>query len=221
MFENSKDIVEGDLIFPDDGDLQAADEESQYHNFDDFLNENSFRLVYLINNFMLPQIVSMMNGEINLQPDYQRRLRWDKKKKSKLIESLLLNIPIPSIFFFETKAAKYEVVDGQQRLNAISEFFKDELVLTGLEIVKPLNGLNYSNCPPVVLQQLDRSSISTTMLLLESDILKNKSKSFTKLDARRVLFDRLNTGGQKLNPQEVRNAIYGGNFNDALIEPKP
>ena len=218
MLDNSNDFIEGNLILPNEGDSQVADEESQYDDFDDFLNENSFRLVYLVNQFMLPQIVSMVHEKINLQPEYQRRLRWDRKKKSKLIESLLLNVPIPSLFFFETKAAKYEVVDGQQRLNAISEFFNDELVLTGLEIVKPLNGKSYSNCPSIVLQQLDRSSISTTMLLLESDMLKKRSKSFTKLDARRVLFDRLNTGGQKLNPQEVRNAIYGGHFNDALIE---
>ena len=220
MLEYSENSAESGLIVTNDEDTESVDEESQYHNFDEFLNENSFRLVYLVNNFLLPQILSMVNENtaITLQPEYQRRLRWDNKKKSKLIESLLLNVPIPSLFFFETKAAKYEVVDGQQRLNAISDFFNNKLVLTGLEIVKPLNGLSFSNCPSIVLQQLERSTISATMLLLESDILKNKSKSFSKLDARRILFDRLNTGGLKLNPQEIRNAIYGGNFNDALIE---
>ena len=220
MLQNSGNQVEVELVETEDEDSQVADEESQYDNFDEFLNENSFRLVYLINNFLLPQMLSMVNNSdaLEMQPEYQRRLRWDNKKKSKLIESLLLNVPIPSLFFFETTAAKYEVVDGQQRLNAISEFFNNKLVLTGLEIIKPLNGLNYSKCPSIVLQQLERSTISATVLLLESDMLKNKSVSFSKLDARRILFDRLNTGGQKLNPQEIRNAIYGGNFNNALIE---
>ena len=220
VLENSGNFTEGDLIDTYYEDFQFVDEESQYNSFDEFLNENSFRLVYLVNSFLLPQIVSMVKDKatINLHPEYQRRMRWDNKKKSKLIESLLLNIPIPSLFFFETKAAMYEVVDGQQRLNAISEFFSNKLILNGLEIVRPLNGLSFANCPSIVLQQLERSTISATTLLMESDMLKNKSKSFTKLDARRILFDRLNTGGQKLNPQEIRNAIYGGNFNNALIE---
>ncbi len=187
---------------------------------DEFLAQSSFRIVYQTNNFFLPQIWEMIKkGEaINLRPEYQRRLRWTNAQKSKLIESLLLNIPIPPVFFYEADAARYEVMDGQQRLNAIRDFFAGDFQLSGLKVLTPLNGLRYPRCPPRVKRTLDRATISAIVLLMESDTERAGKEGRTITDIRRLVFDRLNTGGQQLNAQEIRNALNPGPLNKRIIE---
>ena len=187
---------------------------------DDFFSKHAFRVVYQTNNFLLPQINSLVkNGEIlNIRPEYQRRLRWATPQKSRLIESLLLNIPIPPIFLYETAGARYEVMDGQQRLNAIKEYLEGDFVLSGLQVLSPLNGLRYGKAPPRIKRALDRANLSAIVLLLESDSERGDDNKFTIVDIRRFIFDRLNTGGTKLNAQEIRNAIFPGEFNKAIIE---
>ena len=207
------------IDFGNDGEPEIAQENLGQIDPDKFLAQNAFRVVYQSNNFFLPQIKQMIKSEdtINLHPEYQRRLRWTNRQKSNLIESFLLNIPIPPIFFYENDAAKYEVMDGQQRMNAIFEFFAEELCLSGLKVLTPLNGLKYSDCPPRVTRTLDRASISVIILLMESEIKKSAQNKLSKADIRRFVFDRLNTGGTKLNPQEIRNALNPGPFNEAII----
>ena len=185
---------------------------------DEFFAKNAFRIVYQTNNFFLPQLRDIIDrGEVlNLRPEYQRRLRWKGAQKSRLIESLLLNIPIPPVFLYESDAARYEVMDGQQRLNAVQEFMAGDFALSNLQVLQPLNGLRYSRCPPRIKRALDRSTLSAIVLLLESELASGSAISIA--DIRRFVFDRLNTGGTRLNPQEIRNAIYPGNFNRALVE---
>jgi len=187
---------------------------------DEFLSKNSFRIIYQTNNFFLPQIRDMIEKReaINLRPEYQRRLRWSNAQKSKLIESLLLNIPVPPVFFYEADAAQYEVMDGQQRLNAIRDFFAGDFTLTGLKVLKPLNGLRYTKCPPRVKRTLDRATISAIVLLMESDAERQAEALFSITDIRRLVFDRLNTGGRQLNAQEIRNALNPGPLNRCVIE---
>jgi hypothetical protein len=187
---------------------------------DEFFAKNAFRIVYQTNNFFLPQIKDLIDkGEVlNLRPEYQRRLRWSTAQKSKLIESLLLNIPVPPIFLYESEAARYEVMDGQQRLNTVREFIAGDFALTALPVLRPLSGLRYSRCPPRIKRALDRASLSAIVLLLESETDKAAQDRLTLTDIRRFIFDRLNTGGTKLNPQEIRNAINPGNFNKLIIE---
>ena len=189
-------------------------------NPDDFFANSAFRMIYQTNNFFLPQIRDLIDrGEVlNLRPAYQRRLRWTVPQKSKLIESLLLNIPVPPIFLYESNEARYEVMDGQQRLNSVREFIAGDFALSGLPILTPLNGLRYSRCPPRVRRALDRASLSAIVLLLESETVESSSRILTLTDIRRFIFDRLNTGGTKLNPQEIRNALNPGVFNETLIE---
>jgi Protein of unknown function DUF262 len=186
---------------------------------DDFFAKNAFRIVFQTNNFFLPQISDLINkGEVlNLRPEYQRRLRWSTSQKSKLIESLLLNIPIPPVFLYESDAARYEVMDGQQRLNAVKEFISGDFALTSLTVLKPLNGIRYSRCPPRIKRALDRASLSAIVLLLESSS-ENADNQLSMTDVRRFIFDRLNTGGTKLNPQEIRNALNPGPLNRIIVE---
>lgn len=197
----------------------AADAATAPVDPDEFFAKNAFRIVYQTNNFFLPQIRDLIDkGEVlNLRPEYQRRLRWSTPQKSRLIESLLLNIPIPPVFLYESDAARYEVMDGQQRLNSVREFIGGGFALTGLQVLKPLNRLRYIRCPPRIKRALDRASISAVVLLLESEPASRRSANLSLTDIRRFIFDRLNTGGTKLNFQEIRNAIYPGHFSEALI----
>lgn len=198
---------------------EVAGAEQASQDPDEFFAKNAFRIVYQTNNFFLPQIRDLVDkGEVlNLRPEYQRRLRWSSAQKSKLIESLLLNIPVPPVFLYESDAARYEVMDGQQRLNAVREFVAGDFALTSLPVLKPLNGLRYNRCPPRIKRALDRANLSAIVLLLESEAGKNQAR-LTLTDIRRFIFDRLNTGGIKLNPQEIRNALNPGPFNKAIID---
>src|SRR5580658_1765130 len=108
--------------------------------------ETAFGLTQERNDFLLPQIIDFVQQKkwINLRPEYQRRLVWDVKKRSAFIESLLLNIPIPTLFLFEHELSRYEVMDGQQRINAVTEFYADNYALAGLEEWTELNGITHS-----------------------------------------------------------------------------
>ena len=148
-----------------------------------------------------------------LTPDYQRRITWDNKKRSKLIESLIINIPIPPIFLYEYDYDKYEVMDGLQRLMAIIDFYKNEYKLSGLEEWKELEGKKYKDLPEKIREGIDRRQLQVITLLKESAASEERADKI-----KRLVFERLNTGGVKLMPQEIRNAIYNGIGNDMCQE---
>jgi len=175
--------------------------------------ETAVRIVVQRNDFLLPNLIDMMtvHKTVNVSPFYQRRLRWDIKKKSLLIESFLVNIPVPPVFLYETEFAQYEVMDGQQRLSSIRQFFANEFDLQGLELLQELEGRRYHELPGVVRAGLDRRSLAAIVLLKESSDTEDQS-----LRLRQKVFERLNTGGVRLNAQEVRNSLQAGRFNELL-----
>jgi hypothetical protein len=179
-------------------------------------DETAFRLSQERNDFLLPQITEFVRGNkwLNLRPEYQRRLVWDVGKRSRFIESLLLNVPIPPVFLYEWELGRYEVMDGQQRLNAVVEFYDNGFALKGLERWTELAGYRYRDLPDTLQRGLDRRRLSATVLLVD----RPKSESPQHSDVRKLVFDRLNTGGLQLNPQELRNCLYDGPFNRLLIE---
>lgn len=174
----------------------------------------AFRVIYQTNSFLLPQIQSLIEeGEvINIRPEYQRRSRWTNKKKSQLIESLLLNVPIPPLFFYESDLARYEVMDGQQRTNAVADFLNNGFALTGMEKLSFLNRKRYRDLTPRVRRSLERASLSAVVLLQES-----KADVEDPYVIRRYVFEKLNTGGEKLNAQELRNSLYRSEFNNLIV----
>jgi len=176
----------------------------------------AFRLTQERNDFLLPQVLDFVKTErwINLRPEYQRRLVWDVQKRSLFIESLLLNVPIPQIFLYEWELGRYEVMDGQQRLNAVVDFYENGYQLKGLDRWAEINGLRYRDLPETLKRGLSRRRLSATVLLIESGLSDQEQRD----DIRRLVFERLNTGGQQLNAQELRNCIYAGPFNQMLIE---
>lgn len=176
----------------------------------------AFRLTQERSDFLLPQVRDFVNQKkwINLRPEYQRRTVWDDAKRSLFIESLLLNVPIPPIFLYEQDLSRYEVMDGQQRLNAIIDFYENSFALKGLERWAQINGWRYSELPETLKRGLDRRRISATVLLVGSG--EGSDQQPDKSDVRKLVFERLNTGGQPLNGQELRNCLYAGNFNDLI-----
>lgn len=164
--------------------------------------------------YPLSTIKDMFNGrDYILNPDFQRRLRWDSVKQSKLIESFIINVPIPPIFLYEKEYSVYEVMDGLQRITAIKEFYEDKYALEGLEIWPELNGKRYSSLPEQVRKGIDRRYISSIILLKET-----AKDHKTATDLKKLVFSRINSGGAKLEDQEYRNALYPGIFNTLTIE---
>ncbi len=153
-----------------------------------------------------------MELRYKLDPEYQRRHRWSVERKSRLIESFLMNVPVPPVFLYERDLARYEVMDGRQRLTALSEFYADQYALTGLQHWPDLDGRKYSQLPSKVRDGIDRRYISSVILLKETAASEEQA---TKL--KKIVFERLNSGGVKLGSQETRNAVYPGPLNSLCL----
>jgi hypothetical protein len=168
------------------------------------------------------ELVSMYKeGDFVINPDFQRLFRWEVGQKSKLIESLLLGIPIPSIFVFEREDGKWELVDGLQRISTILEFMGllrhpdtgKELPPSYLEGTKYLSSLEgvvwerSKRVPDIPINEQSELSKTHQLMIrrarLGVEILKKPSDNKTKYD----LFQRLNAGGTPANPQELRNCV--------------
>ena len=162
--------------------------------------------------------LSLVKGVFNapnyqLTPKYQRRITWDTKKRSKLIESFIMNVPVPPVFVYETEFNQYQVMDGLQRITAIIDFYSDKYELEELAQWSELNGKKYSQLPQKIKEGIDRRQLSVITLLKESS--KNPTQ---EEEMKKMVFERLNTGGVTLEDQEIRNALYGGVFNDLCID---
>lgn len=151
----------------------------------------------------------MEQNLIELNPGYQRRRVWkDNKRKSLLIESLMLRIPIPAFYFYENEDGKYQVIDGQQRLKTIKEFADGGFRLNGLEYLgKEYNKKKFKDLDTKYTQRIYRTQIAV-------NILDARSPKNVIYD----IFRRVNTGGANLNPQEMRNAICKQEVRDFLIK---
>lgn len=195
---------------PRDAKIKASDEEIEAK-----YDSKSERIVTETNREKLQNFYESLSrpNYMDPQPHYQRRKRWDNVRQSQLIESFLINIPIPPLFVYETKPNVYEVMDGQQRITAIKAFYSNELTLCGLERWPELNGRTYSKLPEKIRSGIDRRSISWITVLHESS--ESEDDAFA---IKQLVFERLNTGGIKLSHQEIRNALYSSPFNAALIE---
>jgi Protein of unknown function DUF262 len=167
------------------------------------------RLVVQSSDLSLGTISEMVDKKaIDIAPKYQRRERWGKVKQAALIESFLLNIPVPPIYLSEDEYGSYSVVDGKQRVTAIWLFLTDQLQLNALEDFKEINGLKYSELPLEMQNALSiRPYVRVISLLRQSD----PSLKFE-------VFIRLNRGGESMNPQELRNVAYQGNLNNKIYD---
>ncbi len=166
-------------------------------------------------------VYKIKEEEVILNPEFQREYRWDsadegdsnkedykKNKRSRLIESLLLNIPLPVIYLAETnKSQEYEVIDGQQRLQTLFDFLDDEFSLDNLAIRDDLNGKKFSELDEEDKAKINKRVLRTIVILNDSDP-----------DIKYEVFERLNLGSIPLTPQEIRNNTFRGSFNNLLKE---
>ena len=142
------------------------------------------------------------NGELIITPDYQRLFRWGEAKQSRFIESLILEMLIPPIFVIEVEDGVYELIDGLQRISSylhfrgknLKDMKEDFLTLQGCDIVKELNELTFHDLPKVLQIKIKRSFV-------RMEVIKKESEVALKYH----MFKRLNTGGELLSAQEIRN----------------
>lgn len=144
-------------------------------------------------------------------PDYQREFIWSAKQQSRFIESVMMNLPIPYLFAADVaygdRAGQMEIIDGSQRIRTLDNFLSNRLVLEGLTKLNLANGFKFSDLPAARQLRLKRKTLRMIELNKRADE-----------EARRELFDRLNTGGTKLEPIETRRGVYDGPFMRFITE---
>lgn len=190
-------------------DIEETDNQSEEVSPVNFLDKKQRELLTSTIDYNLEGLSNLISKRvIDLAPKYQRRFRWDDVRKSKLIESFLMNVPVPPIFLNEDDFGKYSVIDGKQRLSAIHEFITGKLSLKGLLVFKDLNDSNFFDLPIEFQNSLKiRATVRAIIILRQSD-----------KDIKYEVFQRLNTGGVKLNAQEIRNSAFPGLLNDKILD---
>lgn len=145
------------------------------------------------------------DGDLILDPIFQRRKVWDATRSSRLIESVILEVPLPVFYLAENSDGSNEVIDGQQRLNALFTFMNSEYSLKGLEARADLNGLTFKQLDKPTQKMIRGCALRVVLFKKESDE-----------NLRFEIFERLNTGAVPLNSQEIRNCVYRGSYNILL-----
>lgn len=148
---------------------------------------------YLVNKFK--------EDEFYIPLDYQRNFVWKEKDSSFFVESVLIGLPIPYMFFADAEDGRTEVVDGAQRMNALASFVKDELRLQDLEILTSVNGMVFSELPVEIRRRF--LNFSFRVVYLEEG---------TTVEVRQEIFRRINSSGMRLKAQEIRRGAMDGPF---------
>lgn len=145
------------------------------------------------------------DGDLIIDPEWQRNYVWNNTQASKLMESFLLNIPVPVVYFAKTKEEQYEVIDGLQRLTSIFNYLDNKYPLTSLDLLTDLKGKKFKELEKSLQSKLKKSTLRSFELSSDTDS-----------DIHFVVFERLNTGGTKLNDMEIRNCLFRGNLNNLI-----
>lgn len=147
--------------------------------------------------YSVRQILDMIKDqELDLAPDFQRELVWDDRRKARLIESILLRIPLPAFYFDADKQGRLSVIDGIQRLSAVRDFVDGKYALQSLEYLRHLENKKFAELEPVWTRRVQGTQII-------ANVIDPQTPAPVKFD----IFRRINTGGQALNTQELRHCI--------------
>lgn len=169
--------------------------------------EAQSKLVVQTADLPLGTLAEMVEGRaIDLQPGFQRRERWSVDKQSALVESFLLNVPVPPVYLAEELDGTYTAIDGKQRLRAIADFIFGRFKLRNLERLVDAEGLHFEDLPSEITNSLKlRPYLRVVTLLKQTDPLLKYE-----------VFLRLNRGGEALNAQEIRNVAFRGKLNERI-----
>lgn len=166
-------------------------------------------LVLQASDFSLQGLQEMVDGQIiDLRPKYQRRERWEVERQSELIESFLLNIPVPPIYLAEEEYGVYSIIDGKQRITAVSDYLNGVFQLKGLQAFPEINGARFRDLPKTLQNALKIRPYLRVYTLLKQSHPQLKYE----------VFIRLNRGGIQLNNQEIRNVAFRGLLNDMIYD---
>ncbi len=156
--------------------------------------------------------LQIQKGNINLDPQFQRREAWDESRQSKLIESILSGFPVPNVVLAEDQRqkGKYLVIDGKQRLASIANFLSNKLVLKNLAVRDDLNGMNLDALKTFFKQDVTHIENQT----IRTVVIRN----WPDENYLYTVFFRLNSGSLPLSPQELRKALHGGKLLDYIDE---
>ena len=170
--------------------------------------EQSKRIEFYITEYSVELLANKMrNGDFEV-PAYQREYTWEDERKTRFIESLLMGLPIPFLFFWESpETGKLEIVDGSQRLRTIEQFILGDFALGDLEELSLLTGFRFCDLPESRQRKVKNRSI-------RGIVLNEHVDEQSRFD----LFDRINTGSKVANTAEVRRGALGGPFLDLVIE---
>lgn len=160
-----------------------------------------------VTEFTVDYLVEQMRSEKYYVPEYQRNMVWSEKKQSEFIESVLIGLPIPFLFYYEDEHGRFEIVDGSQRLRTLQRFMDNELKLRDLDLLEPLNKLRYEDLTEARRQKLGNRSIRGIVLEEETDP-----------ETRTEMFRRINTGGRQANEAEIRRGSLPGLITDLILE---
>jgi hypothetical protein len=138
-------------------------------------------------------------------PSYQRQFIWSDTSRCNFIESILLGLPIPFMFFSDNDDGRYEIIDGAQRTSTLEQFVNNDLTLTGLEKLSSLEGFTFLDLP--VHYQRKFLGKTLRIIFLSED---------TSIEVRKDIFKRINSGGVEANPIEIRRGTHAGEFMDFI-----
>ncbi len=169
--------------------------------------ELSKRIDFYLTEYSVELLAKKMKDGEFVIPDYQRDDTWEEPRKSRFIESLLMGLPIPFLFFWERPDGKLEIVDGSQRLRTIQQFVDGQLTLGPLKELNKLERMCFVDLPESRQRKINNRSIRGIVLNEHADA-----------QARFDLFDRINTGSKVANKAEVRRGAYTGPFLDLVIK---
>ncbi len=169
--------------------------------------DQSKKIEFYLTEYSIELLASKMrNGDFEV-PAYQREFTWEEKRKARFIESVLMGLPIPFLFFWENpENGKLEIVDGSQRLRTIEEFLLGDFALGELEELSLLTGFQFKDLPESRQRKIKNRSI-------RGIVLNEHTDAASRFD----LFDRINTGSKTANKAEVRRGALGGVFLDLVI----
>ncbi|MFA5454955.1 MAG: DUF262 domain-containing protein [Sulfurimonas sp.] len=177
---------------------------------DEIINSARKNVNYDTKEFTFELLVSKFNRKIEENksteiyiPFYQRKFVWDEKRQSKFIESILIGLPIPPMYFAEVEEGILEVIDGSQRVRTVNRFLRNELKLKGLEKLSELNGLSFNDFSSSRKRKINNVSLRAIVV---TDIEKDS------LGIRHEIFERLNTGGEILKNMEIKKGAKEGKF---------
>lgn len=186
---------------------------------DDYVNDDLYNISSWGADYSFRELVNLYDEDDLVKPELQRKYVWEKPEASRFIDSILLGLPIPSIFLAKTDDHKLLIIDGYQRLMTVNDFIKG--IWTGDNSV-----FNLSNIPGKInsrwkgkafsqLTETEQRKIKTTTI--HAIIFQQKSPKDDDTSLYQI-FERINTSGKSLMPQEIRNCVYQGNLNNLLFK---